>query len=1436
MLQTDYFDVTPPAEGGGVRLADIVFLMDNSGSMSEEIAAVSANVYDFVDALEASGVDYALGLTRFGQSSGSGNPIFEDGGQLTEDATYFKDVVWNRNNTSGSREPGYYAITETQQEFAFRPGAQRIFIIVTDESPNQGGASLSEALGSLVNSSTTLFALASSSYYGQFTPLTEGTGGEVFNIFSPFESILDAISEDVANSYVVRYRSSNPSFDGTERLVRVEVTAGSEAADAERTYVPGAAPEIVRTSETVSLSVGGRAEGTPLTIEADVTDAVDPGVEGVRLYYRTTETPPESGTYVGTGPYSVAPMVPVGGTLYRGVIPGSAVVGPGVDYYITATDGVSTTSAPSLGAGGTPYQVAVLPNEVPSIVHEPVTEGVPGIPIPIRVTATDATNSLATVQLHYRKTGTRTFTDVLMTSVGGDAFEAEIPASEVTVDGVDYYVRAVDDLGTSSTHPLGGGYHQVEIRLEPSYGTTVITHGLSLESFFNFDFETDNGLGVDQHWAIQMGREIMLRAGNGRLYVVCGDGGGPRPCYDGSHEEIYKLGGYGDQEGGEQIIVFDWLEESGRAYSGFSEGAANTLVALLIQGATEGKWTLDQLHMIGHSRGAVVMSEAIQRLGVYGANPEMLPPGVTIDNTIHFTPLDPHPWDRRVNDHVGDPFSAEDHSVNEPGLGLAGVVEPYGVICWSNVGFADSYWQDGEGLKNLAGLPVVPGCPWSINLSPDPEDNSLDHEGVHAWYHGTVIREAEETEDDPVTDGNGKHILADWYPVDGSPIPSGLRTGGYNRSQTLRPPTLNEIETIPTLSGPSPEADKSFKPRMLFNWDLSHSGGSVGLPGWRFQGGDRAMRHWTGDQAGLTVNVVHRDATSNWTWVPNDATYLHFHVYNDNRVGSLIPRNAESTLVVEIIGRDGTNTAGSVTLIGLTDGWEKVPLPSGLGARKVRFTLVPGRYWAGARPTIRNIGFEKRETVTASLARSGGPENARRLDDSAPTTLHAYDGQGRHTGFLTDSTFVVGIPGSSAIYGADDAGTIYQQIILPPAEGDPYRFETETPPTAEPAAEITITLLTEDDKRRTVRAVYEDVPLAPGALTMVVASLPRPNLSIDADGDGTFETDLPPSHVLTNRTVTVTAEGPGEASPLGDISVLEGGNIVLAFTPNPGAEVADVLVDGVSVGSVGTYTFDEVEADHDVEVTFAPVGSALAFSDYDADPTDGSVDARGEFAEIQNVGSAEADLDGLTLAVFDPYSEKVTYAAQASGTLAPGATYSFANVVTGEGQAMPAESLDDGPGAFALLDGSASTGQSVSEVLAEGSVVAAVVYLNDDEVFGQVGGGSSPSENAQELMAALARLYAVAGEESGTVDLTVTVAPNPATSTAAVSFGVAETGPARVALFDALGREVAVLADTPLGAGRHRVELPTASLPAGVYAVRVVAGAEVHTARLTIVK
>ncbi|MDX1531823.1 MAG: T9SS type A sorting domain-containing protein, partial [Rhodothermales bacterium] len=80
------------------------------------------------------------------------------------------------------------------------------------------------------------------------------------------------------------------------------------------------------------------------------------------------------------------------------------------------------------------------------------------------------------------------------------------------------------------------------------------------------------------------------------------------------------------------------------------------------------------------------------------------------------------------------------------------------------------------------------------------------------------------------------------------------------------------------------------------------------------------------------------------------------------------------------------------------------------------------------------------------------------------------------------------------------------------------------------------------------------------------------------------------------------------------------------------------------------------------------------------------------------------------------------------------------------------------------------------------------------------------------------------------------VYPNPLRSAAEVIFRVGRPGPARVTVYDVLGRAVAVLAEGPVGAGERRVRLEGARLAAGVYLVVLEAQGERRAQRVTVLR
>ena len=70
-------------------------------------------------------------------------------------------------------------------------------------------------------------------------------------------------------------------------------------------------------------------------------------------------------------------------------------------------------------------------------------------------------------------------------------------------------------------------------------------------------------------------------------------------------------------------------------------------------------------------------------------------------------------------------------------------------------------------------------------------------------------------------------------------------------------------------------------------------------------------------------------------------------------------------------------------------------------------------------------------------------------------------------------------------------------------------------------------------------------------------------------------------------TIKATAGAGGSISPSGNVSVREGRDQTFTITPDKGYVVANVKIDGRSIGAVKSYTFENVRRNHTIEVSFA---------------------------------------------------------------------------------------------------------------------------------------------------------------------------------------------------------------------------------------------------------
>ena len=98
----------------------------------------------------------------------------------------------------------------------------------------------------------------------------------------------------------------------------------------------------------------------------------------------------------------------------------------------------------------------------------------------------------------------------------------------------------------------------------------------------------------------------------------------------------------------------------------------------------------------------------------------------------------------------------------------------------------------------------------------------------------------------------------------------------------------------------------------------------------------------------------------------------------------------------------------------------------------------------------------------------------------------------------------------------------------------------------------------------------------------IPTTMPAENLTVTAqwryNGGG--------SSGYSYYTIQATAGTGGSLSPSGNVSVREGADQTFTITPDKGYAVANVKIDGKSIGAVKSYTFENVRRTHTIEVIF----------------------------------------------------------------------------------------------------------------------------------------------------------------------------------------------------------------------------------------------------------
>ena len=206
---------------GGVNQADIIFVLDVTGSMSGEIDGVKENIVEFADSLSYQGIDFRLGMVTFLDE-------IENIYDFTSDVQLFQQYVNEQYAHGGGDLPenSLEALMAASQ-FDFRPAANRVFIWITDASYhiNNSYTQLTpqEVVNEMLTHSIVPHGIGRTQYQlDYFNPILFPTGGDFYDIDGNFRDILLEISRlNSTGSYRLSYLSNAYPGVPSEDIVEV---------------------------------------------------------------------------------------------------------------------------------------------------------------------------------------------------------------------------------------------------------------------------------------------------------------------------------------------------------------------------------------------------------------------------------------------------------------------------------------------------------------------------------------------------------------------------------------------------------------------------------------------------------------------------------------------------------------------------------------------------------------------------------------------------------------------------------------------------------------------------------------------------------------------------------------------------------------------------------------------------------------------------------------------------------------------------------------------------------------------------------------------------------------------------------------------------------------------------------------------------------------
>lgn len=561
---TDVVDTGPARPPG-----DIVFIVDESGSMGDDQAAVRRNIATIANRLGAS-VDFQMGVVGFGagrahqdESTGLGHihlPVTDKVPAIT--------AAVNELTIDGGFEPGYHGVTAAMGDaMGYRANAGVCAVLIGDESASQGSTTQAQARAALAGRGAVLFSIVSLSAGRGYVELAEQSGGRAFDIVNfrnDPEPVLAALTDTCVAEIVQRPDLVVAVDDGTESVgpgqtltYAITVTNASQRPATGVVVNAPLAPEVA----FASAGDGGTAAGGAVTWPAFDLAAGATATRSLTVTVRQplpdgTETIAASATAVDDG--SGGPDITPANNTATDIDVVEALADPVADDQAVSTDEdtpvVVTLHASDPAGRPLTYTVVDSPQHgtltgtAPELSYQPAPNRHGTDRFTFSATAGGRSSNVATVSVTVRPVNdppTVTLEPAGPVDEGGEAVEVRSVASDVDGDALTYTWSAdsgtIEPQGATASYRSDDGPASASVRVSVSDGQVSSLAETAIE-VRNVAPAVDAGTGGDGHWGLTMPLTGVISDPSGADTAAglnpvwdFGDGTAPRPGDPAAH-------------------------------------------------------------------------------------------------------------------------------------------------------------------------------------------------------------------------------------------------------------------------------------------------------------------------------------------------------------------------------------------------------------------------------------------------------------------------------------------------------------------------------------------------------------------------------------------------------------------------------------------------------------------------------------------------------------------------------------------------------------------------------------------------------------------------------------------------------------------------------------------------------------------------------------